>query len=225
MDPRSKTERLRAAASRPAALLRTRNLRDPDPMNCLPFARTFGSTLSALNPASLLPRLLLVLVTFAPLCRLDAQSFVHPGALSTQADLNRMAAKVAANAQPWKAGYDQLVAAPYGQLGHTPSPQVTVHAGGGGSENFIHLGRDAAAAYQVALRYHVSGDSAYAAKAVSILMAWANTHTGWSGDTNVSLRAGLYGYQLACAGELVRGYAGWAPADFATFQNYVRNLF
>ena len=151
--------------------------------------------------------------------------FVHPGCLSTQADLVRMKAKVDIGAQPWVAGYERLKAAPYGQLGHTPNPQATVHAGGGGSENFIHLARDVAAAYQVALRYHASGDEAYAAKAVSILMAWANTHTSWSGDTNVSLRAGLYGYQLACAGELVRNYSGWAPADFAKFQNYVRNMF
>jgi fibronectin type 3 domain-containing protein len=154
-----------------------------------------------------------------------AQSFVHPGCLSTQADLNRMAAKVAANAQPWKAGYDRLVAAPYGQLGHTPSPQVTLYASGSQPDNYINLARDVAAAYQCALRYHVTGDEQYAAKAVSILMLWANTHTGWDGNTNVSLRAGLYGYQLACAGELVRNYSGWSPTDFAKFQNYVRTQF
>jgi len=151
--------------------------------------------------------------------------FVHPGCLSTQGDLDRMKAKVDTNAQPWKAGYDRLVAAPYGQLGHTPSPQTILYASGSQPDNYITLARDAAAAYQVALRYHASGDPAYAAKAVSILMAWANTHTGWNGNTNVSLRAGLYGYQLACAGELVRNYSGWAPADFAKFQSYVRTQF
>jgi fibronectin type 3 domain-containing protein len=154
-----------------------------------------------------------------------AQSFVHPGCLSTQADLDRMKTKVEAGAQPWKAGYDRLVAAPYGQLGHTPSPQTTLYVSGSQPDNYINLARDVAAAYQCALRYHVSGDPAYADKAVSILMAWANTHTGWDGNTNVSLRAGLYGYQLACAGELVRNYSGWAPADFAKFQNYVRTQF
>lgn len=158
-------------------------------------------------------------------CGPVAAQFVHPGCLSTQADLDRMAAKVDAGAQPWTAGYDRLVAAPYGQLGHTPSPQATVYVSGSQPDNYINLARDAAAAYQVALRYHVSGDEAYAAKAVSILMAWANTHTGWNGNTNVSLRAGLYGYQLACAGELVRNYSGWAPADFTTFKSYVRNQF
>ena len=151
--------------------------------------------------------------------------FVHPGCLSTQADLNRMKAKVDAGAQPWKAGYDRLVAAPYGQLGHTPSPQATVYVSGSQPDNYINLAVDAAAAYQVALRYHVSGDPAYAAKAVSILMAWANTHVTWNGDTNVSLRAGLYGYQFACAAELVRNYSGWAPEDFAKFKSYFRLQF
>jgi fibronectin type 3 domain-containing protein len=136
-----------------------------------------------------------------------------------------MKTKVDAGAQPWKAGYDRLVAAPYGQLGHTPSPQATLYASGSQPDNYINLARDVAAAYQVALRYHVSGDERYAAKAVSILMLWANTHTSWDGNTNVSLRAGLYGYQLACAGELVRNYSGWVPADFAKFQSYVRNMF
>ena len=180
---------------------------------------------SALSSERFLPRLFFVLVTLLPLCRLGAQSFVHPGCLSTQADLSRMKAKVDAGAQPWKAGYDRLVAAPYGQLGHTPSPQATVYVSGSQPDNYINLAVDAAAAYQVALRYHVSGDPAYAAKAVSILMAWANTHTSWNGDVNVSLRAGLYGYQFACAGELVRNYSGWAPADFAKFQSYVRTQF
>jgi hypothetical protein len=128
-------------------------------------------------------------------------------------------------AQPWTAGYERLKSVPYGQLGHTPSPQATLYASGSQPDNYITLARDAAAAYQVALRYHVSGEEAHAAKAVSILMAWANTHTSWNGNTNVSLRAGLYGYQLACAGELVRNYSGWAPADFAKFQSYVRTQF
>lgn len=167
---------------------------------------------------------LLLLLLLATTASAVAQ-FVHPGCLSTQADLDRMKAKVDAGAQPWTAGYDRLKAAPYGQLGHTPSPQPIIYVSGSQPDNYITLARDAGAAYQVALRYHVSGDEAYAAKAVSILMAWANTHTSWDGNTNVSLRAGLYGYQLACAGELVRNYGGWAPADFAKFQGYVRTQF
>jgi len=159
-------------------------------------------------------------------CGPAAAQFVHPGCLSTQADLNRMKAKVDAGAQPWTAGYQRLLQAPYCNLNHDADPRPIVYVDSSeGQNNYIVLARDAAAAYQLALRYHVSGDEAYAAKAVSVLMEWANTHYAWSGNTNVSLRAGLYGYQLACAGELVRNYSGWAPADFAKFQNYIRNQF
>jgi fibronectin type 3 domain-containing protein len=137
-----------------------------------------------------------------------------------------MKAKVDAGAQPWTAGYQRLLQAPYCNLNHDADPRPIVYVDSSeGQNNYIVLARDAAAAYQLALRYHVSGDEAYAAKAVSVLMEWANTHTSWSGNTNVSLRAGLYGYQLACAGELVRNYSGWAPADFAKFQNYIRTQF
>jgi len=137
-----------------------------------------------------------------------------------------MKAKVDMGAQPWTGGYDRLKSAPYCHLGHDADPRGIVYVDSSeGQNNYIVLARDAAAAYQLALRYHVSGDEAYAAKAVSILMEWANTHYKWSGNTNVSLRAGLYGYQLACAGELVRSYSGWAPADFAKFQNYIRTQF
>lgn len=157
--------------------------------------------------------------------RISQAAFVHPGCLSTQTDLDRMAAKVAANEEPWKGGYDRLVNNNYSHLGHNPSPQVIVYVSGSQPDNYMNLARDAASAYQAALRYHASGDPAYAEKAISTLMAWAKTHTSWDGNTNVSLRAGLYGYQLACAGELVRDYPGWSAADFNTFKSYVRNLF
>ncbi len=84
------------------------------------------------------------------------------------------------------------------------------------------LANDAAAAYQLALRYHVSGDPSFAAAAARILDAWASTLTAFTGDSNVDLRAGLYGYQLACAGELLRGYAQWDPT---ALQQLLTNVF
>ena len=84
---------------------------------------------------------------------------------------------------------------------------------------------DCAKAYQCALRYQISGNTAYGDKAVEILNAWASTMTGWAGDTNVSLRSGLYGYEMACAGELMRNYSGWNASDFAAFQTWMVNVF
>jgi hypothetical protein len=139
--------------------------------------------------------------------------FVHPGCLSTTADLARMRDKVAANAEPWKASWDRLVANSHAQLTYSANPQATICAGGVcDAENYMTLAHDAAAAYQHALRYHVSGDAGYADKAIEILDAWAATLTGFTGDSNAGLRAALYGYQLACAGELLRGYGDWDPS-------------
>lgn len=159
-------------------------------------------------------------------CGVTQAVFVHPGCLSTQSDLDRMAAKVAADAQPWKASWDRLSANSHAQLGYTPNPQTTICAGGVcDSENYMRLANDCAAAYQCALRYHVSDDTRYADKAVQIMNAWASTLEGFTGDSNAGLRAGLYGYQFACAGELMRHYSGWTPADFEAFKNMMLTIF
>jgi fibronectin type 3 domain-containing protein len=162
---------------------------------------------------------LIVLAPFA-----QAQ-LVHPGALSTQADLNRMAAKVAAGAQPWKGSWDILVGNEGFYMGGPEAvPTVFVDSGNGGN-TYMNLARDSHRAYQAALRYHGSGNTNYANQAVRIMNAWSSTHTNWDGNSNVLLRMGLYGYAFACAGELMRGYSGWAPADFAAFQQYMRTQF
>jgi hypothetical protein len=150
---------------------------------------------------------------------------VHPGALSTQADLDRMAAKVAAGAQPWKGSWDILVGNEGFYMGGPQAvPTVFVDSGNGGN-TYMNLARDSHRAYQAALRYHGSGNPTYADQAVEIMNAWASTHTAWDGNSNVRLRQGLYGYAFACAAELMRGYGGWAPADFAAFQQYMRTQF
>ncbi len=151
--------------------------------------------------------------------------FVHPGALSTQSDLDRMAAKVTTGAQPWTGSWDKLVSNTNGWTNHNPEAVATITAGGGLPENYIRLARDAARAYQLALRFHGDGSTWAADKSVQIMNAWAATHTGWTGDTNVSLRAGLYGYQFACAAELMRDYSGWTPADLTAFKSYMLGVF
>jgi hypothetical protein len=157
-----------------------------------------------------------------------AQSFVHPGLLHTQPELDRMKSRVDAGAQPWRSGWDRLVANSYSQTSYTQNPQREVCAGGGGcpnGETFMPLARDAAAAYQNALRYRISNDTRHADKAVAILNAWSSTLQTITGDSNAGLRAGLYGYQLAVAGELLRGYAGWAAADFTRFKDMLLTKF
>ena len=137
-----------------------------------------------------------------------------------------MATKVAASAQPWKGSWDILVGNTDGMVNHVPEAVATVYVGSSvAGDNYIRLARDAARAYQLALRYHGDGSTWAADKAVEIMNAWASTHAAWDGDSNVCLRAGLYGHQFACAAELLRDYDGWDATDFAAFQQYMIDRF
>ncbi|HEX7599265.1 MAG TPA: alginate lyase family protein, partial [Polyangia bacterium] len=46
-----------------------------------------------------------------------------------------------------------------------------------------------------------------------------------TGDSNGQLRAGLYGYQLAAAAELMRDYSGWTASDWARLKDMMVTTF
>ncbi|WP_228563106.1 alginate lyase family protein [Catenulispora rubra] len=146
----------------------------------------------------------------------------HPGMLHTTADFARMAAKVAAGAQPWRAGWERLVANPHSQSGWRPRPAATVYRGSGTPENYAALYNDIHAAYQNALRWKVSGDTKHADTARDVLNAWAHTLTRVDGTADKFLAAGIYGYQFANAAEILRGYAGF---DLAACQHLLQTVF
>jgi hypothetical protein len=140
--------------------------------------------------------------------------FAHPGLLHTRTDLARMAAKVKAGAAPYTAGYAKLTANRHAQSGWKANPQAVVYRGEGSPQNYTILYNDIHAAYQNALRYHVSGDSAYADTAVAILNAWSARLTQVTGSADRFLAAGLYGYQFANAAELVRDHGDFELGRF-----------
>ncbi|MGI5375747.1 alginate lyase family protein [Streptomyces sp. CA-251387] len=147
--------------------------------------------------------------------------YAHPGLLHTGADLDRMAAKVRAGAAPYTAGFAKLTANRHAQSGWTANPQATVIRGGAG-QNYGILYRDIHAAYQNALRAHVSGDSAHLDTAVAILNAWSAKLTALAGNADRFLAAGLYGYQFANAAELVRDHPDF---ELGRFQEMLTGVF
>ncbi|WP_423127203.1 alginate lyase family protein [Gaoshiqia sp. Z1-71] len=158
------------------------------------------------------------------------KTFVHPGLLHTASDFARMKAKVDAGIEPWVSGWNKLTANSHASLLYNPAPTVKLIRGGSSAEepeadNYSRAMNDAAAAYQCAIRWKVSGDEAYADKAVEILNAWAAVCERISGNSNVALAAGIYGYQFANAAEILRGYQGWAEADFSTFKQWMLDVF
>lgn len=170
---------------------------------------------------------LLALVGVTP--TLHSQAFVHPGCLETEADFARMNTKIAAGQSPWIDSYIILTNNSHAQSTYVANPVAILVRGTGNSacstENYSRAYNDAAAAYQLALRWKISGNTAFANAAVNVLNAWSSTCTNICGDSNSELAAGLYGYEFACAAEIMRSYSGWSSPDFARFKGMMTNVF
>lgn len=142
------------------------------------------------------------------------------GLLHTETDFQRMAVKVAEQSQPWYSGYQALTSEGYAQLGTNPRPLETVIRGGNGS-NYAQMYIDIQRAYLLAVRWKVTGNTAYADQAVEFLNAWQYTMTSLTGNSDRFLAAGLYGYEWANVAEIMRTYEGWAATDAENFGDWL----
>jgi fibronectin type 3 domain-containing protein len=149
--------------------------------------------------------------------------FTHPGALHTQADFDRMKAKIAANAEPWISDYNILVNSPWAQT-WWPAYDVDYIVRGSSGNNYTRSQQDAQAIYELALRWKLTGDASYADHAVAIANVWSGL-LGVTGDTNQSLAAGICGYLFATGGEILSTYSGWAAADKQAYKDMMLRVF
>ena len=153
-----------------------------------------------------------------------AGTFVHPGLLNTEADFERMRTNVALGLDPWLTAYNALASSWMAQSGGWGSHAQATITRSGDANDTNRLYQDIAVTYASALRWKVSGDTAYADQAVALLNSWGSTLTSVQGDTNVLLTE-LYAYQFAAAAEIMRSYPGWAATDIAQFQTMIYNVF
>ena len=153
-----------------------------------------------------------------------AQGFKHPGMLHTEEDFVRIKNQLNANDPSVVAGYNNLKNNEWSQSDVGTWPVEVIKRGITGDENYINAARGAHAAYLNALRWKISGDVAHANRAVYILNSWAGVTKDVTGNTNMSLASGLYGYEFANAAELMRDYEGWDPDDFKTFQMWMQRV-
>jgi hypothetical protein len=154
-------------------------------------------------------------------------AFVHPGLLFRAEDLERMRASVSAGEEPYLAGWNRLRSEGRASVDYQPTPfaVVTRNSGGTGEGN-TELRDDATRAFFNAVEWVVSEDEAHARKSAEILNAWSGTLTSIEGDADRFLAAGLYGYLLANAGEILRyTYAGWSEADTDRFERMLVEIF
>lgn len=156
----------------------------------------------------------------------------HPGGLNVTEDFDRIKTALDAKNADITAGYNKLIANAHADPANKNWPQAVEKLIRGGksreepeADNYSKAFNDVAAAYQLAIRWKISGDVKCANKSIEILNAWASTCKQLSGDPNVFLAAGFYGYQFALAGELMRDYSGWAPEDFKAYQQWMLTVF
>jgi regulation of enolase protein 1 (concanavalin A-like superfamily) len=150
-------------------------------------------------------------------------AFSHPGILHRSEDLERMRKAVAAKESPMYEGFVAMAASPRSSFSYAVQNTGQIESWGRGPSNFTGQAvSDAAAAYQNALMWILTGDRRHADKSRDILNVWARSLrfvTGADGQ----LGSGLQGFKLANAAELLRhsGYDGWPEEDF---QACVRSL-
>jgi len=155
--------------------------------------------------------------------------FVHPGLLHTQADFDRISQKVQNQVSPWIDNWGLMLSNSLANNTWKPDPRPVIYRNDGvHPDNVQALQWDTMAAYLNALQWKITGNTAAANCAVRILNAWGSTLTGINltdGHWDGYLAAGLQGYQLANAAELMRDYSGWAAADFTQFKQMMQNVF
>ena len=156
----------------------------------------------------------------------------HPCALVTSADIDRVKNQIAlaSPSDPVYVSYTNFCKSPYAQAGRKAFPVEIIIRGdatgiGEGKENYGLISEDAASAYQLALRWRLTGETKYADDAVRILNAWVDVCKKIDAkDNNQYLCAGFQGYTLGNAGELLRDYEGWEHTEQNDFKTWLRNV-
>lgn len=171
-----------------------------------------------------------------PAAESAAAGFKHPGLLQSAEDLAFVKRQIQAGAQPWTDAFERLRApqterrrgareGPLLDFKPQPFAHVVRGAYGNPSVGGAELSSSAEAAADAAFLWFITGEKAYAAKAIEIINAWSSTL--WSFDYNdAKLLAGWTGYQWCSAAELLRaGDSGWQPRDREQFTRMLRTVY
>ncbi|WP_335979841.1 alginate lyase family protein [Streptomyces sp. CA2R106] len=163
----------------------------------------------------------------APAVAAAPTTFTHPGVLVSLPQLAYVKEQVQANAEPWKDAYNQMIGSSYASLSRTPKPRADVECGSYSNPDngCTDERQDAIAAYTDALAWYITGNSAYAQKAIELMNAWSSTITEHT-NSNAPLQTGWAGSVWPRAAEIIRyTYDGWSPADIARFSDMLRDVY
>ncbi len=134
-----------------------------------------------------------------------ARTFNHPGMLHTTMALEKIRQNVNNKVQPNLDTWNALLSDGYSKTTEAPRPLETVVRGGDGS-NYAQFYKDIRRAYQLALVWSINGSEEHGKQACNFLNSWSSTMTTLTGNADRFLAAGIYGYELANAAELMRDH-------------------
>jgi hypothetical protein len=154
--------------------------------------------------------------------------FTHPVTVFNSVQRDTILARIASQKEPQNLTYQQLLGEAESLLAYTPQPPNNMDIMGGyepGSnleEMREILWSNSYAAYTTALAYSISGNTAYADKAVEILNAWASEGTTFTGADR-GLQLGSYFSSMLYAADLLHNYENWLTAERDAFEAWWRS--
>ena len=153
----------------------------------------------------------------------SAQSFIHPGLLHSTEDLKRMKEAVSNKQEPIYSGYLKLMENPVSLNSYQmQGPMEMV-----GRNPTVGQGTydtDANVAHHNAILWVITGDKAYADKAIQIINAWSSKLRSITGRDAV-LMAGLGPFKMVNAAEILRyTNAGWQDADIRQSEKHFKEI-
>ena len=153
--------------------------------------------------------------------------FVHPGILHNSADLSRIKDIVVNKKAPGIDSYQKLAA----QAGASASyvmrgPFERIARDGEDASTKTAFEQDFNAAYYNALMWNITGKEEHALKSIEIINAYSNKLKAITGTNDNALLAGLSGFPLVNAAEIMRyTYSKWPATEVTKCEQMLRNVF
>jgi len=160
----------------------------------------------------------LFILSFGLALAQTTMSFIHPGAMIGQADLDFVKAKIKAGEQPWIGAFNQVK----GEAKGGTNALSYINSSSGDA----NISRDdALKTYANALTWYYSGQKIYAERAIALLNAWSILQGFNAGSDQDKLHAGWIGALFGPAAEIMREYSGWQTEDMEKVQDMFRRAF
>lgn len=180
-----------------------------------------------------------------PSTAIHAQTWVHPGIVVNQAQLDATQAAYQAGNSVIVDQVNKAKASNYGSLSYTvqgPWPGGINQCGSYSTPNngCQEADNDSNAAYVQALLWYITGNQTYANNAIHIMNTYAYNFIGYAGTNGLScpsgtdcsngpLQSAWDSEKWPRAAEIIRyghgGSAGWSASDIAAFTNMLNNIY